>query len=133
VLEAADTVVVVGSGDPVGLQRLVRALGDLREAVPGVQPRVLVNRLRSSAVPGDAASEIRAALQRYAGVDDVVLVPLDVEGVDAALATGRMLHEASPGSPARAALASFAAGLAGVTRQSRPRRRFGSRRITAGR
>jgi len=133
VLQEADAVVVVGSGDPVGLQRLVRALGELREAVPGVQPRVVVNRLRASAVPGDAAAQIRAALERYAGVTDLVLVPLDVDGVDAALATGRMLHEAAPGSPARAALAALAAALAGVAPQVRSRRRFGSRRPTASR
>lgn len=31
VLEAADQVVLVGAGDPIGLQRLVRAVSDLRE------------------------------------------------------------------------------------------------------
>ena len=46
VLAAADTVLAVGSADPVGLQRLVRGLGELREAVPGVEPLVVVNRLR---------------------------------------------------------------------------------------
>jgi len=113
-LETADTVVAVGSGDPVGLHRLVRGLADLREAVPGVEPLVVVNRVRSSAVPGDTAGEIRAALSRYAGVTDCVLVPLDVAGVDSALAAGRTLAEASPASPARAALASLAAALVGV-------------------
>jgi Flp pilus assembly CpaE family ATPase len=127
VLEAADTVVVVGSGDPVGLQRLVRGLAELKEVVPGVQPLVVVNRVRPSAVPGDAAAEIRAALGRYAGVSEPVLVPLDVAGVDAALAGGRLLHEASPGSPARAALAALAASLAGVSRQAKARRRFARR------
>ena len=33
-IEQADLVVAVGSADPVGLQRLVRGLSDLREAVP---------------------------------------------------------------------------------------------------
>jgi MinD-like ATPase involved in chromosome partitioning or flagellar assembly len=127
VLEAADTVVAVGSGDPVGLQRLVRALAELRQAVPGVQPVVVVNRVRDSAVPGDAAGQIRAALGRYAGVSEPVLVPLDVAGVDAALATGRMLREASPGSPTRAALVALAASLAGVSRQAKTRSRFARR------
>jgi Flp pilus assembly CpaE family ATPase len=127
VLEAADTVVAVGSGDPVGLQRLVRGLTELKEAVPGVQPVVVVNRVRSSAVPGDAGAEIRVALGRYAGVTEPVLVPLDVAGVDAALAAGRMLREASPASPARTALAGLAAGLAGVSRQAKARRRFARR------
>ncbi len=122
VLEQADVVLAVGSADPVGLQRLVRALAELREALPGVAPRVVVNRLRSTAVPGDAEAEVRAALARYAGVEDVAFVPADVPSFDAALAAGRTLAEAAPASPARAAFTALAADLAGV-RLSRPRRR----------
>lgn len=120
-LEAADTVVAVGSADPVGLQRLVRGLGELKEAVPGLAPQVVVNRLRATGVPGDAEKEIRAALLRYAGVEEVAFVPLDVAGVDSALAGGRTLAEAAPGSPARTALADLAGGIAGVPRGHRKR------------
>lgn len=114
VLAEADVVLAVGSADPVGLQRLVRGLAELREAVPGVAPRVVVNRLRESAVPGGAAEQVRAALERYAGVADPVLVPADVPALDRALAAGRTLAEAAPASPARLALQSLAAGLAGA-------------------
>jgi Flp pilus assembly CpaE family ATPase len=121
-LELADTVIAVGSADPVGLQRLVRGLGELREAVPGVTPVVVVNRFRSSGVPGDADREIRAALQRYAGIDDLFLVPLDTGGVDAAVAGGRTLTEAAASSPPRLALAGLAARLVGVPQPQRRRR-----------
>ena len=40
-LGAADTVLAVGAADPVGMQRLVRGLTQLREAVPGALPRVV--------------------------------------------------------------------------------------------
>ena len=122
VLEQADTVVVVGSADPVGLQRLVRGLAELALAVPGVAPTVVVNRLRSSAVPGGAADEVRRALARYAGVQTPHLVPADVAGLDAALAAGRTLLEASPGSPARLALLALAASLVGAPVPPRRRR-----------
>jgi MinD-like ATPase involved in chromosome partitioning or flagellar assembly len=112
-LESADTVVAVGSADPVGLQRFVRGLAELREAVPGVEPVVVVNRLRSTAVPGDAAKEVRAALQRYAGVEVAAVVPMDVAGLDGALAQGRTLAEAAPSSPARRALLELAHTLVG--------------------
>jgi Flp pilus assembly CpaE family ATPase len=125
-LESADTVVVVGAADPVGLQRLVRALGELKDVVPGVQPTVVVNRLRPSSVPGNAESEIRQALQRYAGVEQLRVVPLDTVGVDAAVCAGQTLQEASSASPARLALAAFAADLAGVPQEQR-RRRLGRR------
>jgi Flp pilus assembly CpaE family ATPase len=128
VLEAADTVYAVGSADPVGLQRLVRGLAELRETLPGVQPIVVVNRLRSSAIPGDAEREVRAALARYAGVEDLVVVPADVDAVDRALAAGRTLTEAAPGSPARLAVAGLAASLLDLAPRVRPRRRLLARR-----
>src|SRR5699024_10704645 len=51
-LAAADVVLVVGAGDPVGMHRLVLALQELGEAgvcPPHAQRIVLVNRVRGSA------------------------------------------------------------------------------------
>jgi MinD-like ATPase involved in chromosome partitioning or flagellar assembly len=109
-LQAADLVVVVGSADPVGLQRLVRGLEDLRDAaVPVPAPYlVVVNRVRDSAIGRRAESQIRDALARYAGVDDVHLVPDDPAGLDAALLAGRVLAESAPASPARAGFSGLA-------------------------
>ena len=92
----------------------MRGLAELKEAVPGVRPRVVVNRLRGSAVPGDAAAEVRRALQRYAGVEDVALLPHDVGALDGALVAGRTLREAAPGSALRRALQDLAGGLGGA-------------------
>ncbi|WP_369371357.1 CpaE family protein [Promicromonospora sp. Populi] len=109
-LQAADIVVVVGGADPVGLQRLVRGLEDLRDAsVPVPAARlVVVNRVRVSAVGRRADAQVRDALARYAGVEDVYLVPDDPAGLDAALLAGRVLAECAPGSPARAAFVGLA-------------------------
>jgi Flp pilus assembly CpaE family ATPase len=122
VLEQADTVIVVGTADPVGLQRLVRSLGDLRELLPGADVTVVVNRLRASAVPGDAEAEVRGALQRYAGVEKLLFVPHDVASLDAALTAGKTLAEAVPQSPARQALQRLAASLVGAAAPKRRRR-----------
>ncbi len=122
VLGQADTVVVVGTADPVGLQRLVRSLGDLRETVPGADVTVVVNRLRSSAVPGDTEAEVRGALRRYAGVDEVFVIPQDTAALDAAVAVGKTLVEASPQAPARLALQRLAASLVGAPAPKRRRR-----------
>ena len=125
-LAAADLVLVVGQADPVGLQRLVRALGDLAEAQPRAaqRRRVVVTRVRASAVGREPAAQVAEALARYAGVVDAVLVPDDRPACDAALLGGRTLAEAAPGSPARAALAALAGQLAaGAGRApARPRR-----------
>lgn len=115
VLRAADVVVAVGSGDPVGVARLVRALADLsdRELIrPGAQPVVVVNRVRASAAGPRANDAVREALARFAGVDEPVLVPDDRAACDSALLAGRTLREQASGSPARRAIAALAERLA---------------------
>lgn len=111
-LTAADMVVAVGSGDPVGVQRLVRGLSELVEVVPGVEPIVVVNRARRTAVGGDPRREVGGALDRYAGVAAAAYVPYDRAAYDTAIAAGRTLREVAPGSAARRALSGLAAELA---------------------
>lgn len=122
-LAAADTVVAVSAADPVGLQRFVRAHAELTELFPGTDVVPVVNRVRGTAVAaGRPEREIRAALARFAGIDDPRFVPLDLDGFDAAVAAGRTLAEAAPGSAAREPLRRLAAELAGLPAPSRRRR-----------
>ena len=121
VLESADTVLGVAAADPIGLQRYVRALSELADAVPTASPVTVINRVRRAVVGGgDARSEIRAALDRFAGVRDAFFVPLDIASYDAALAAGRTLTEVARSSPARRALQEIASSIAGAPL---PRRR----------
>jgi MinD-like ATPase involved in chromosome partitioning or flagellar assembly len=127
VLDAADTVLAVSAADPVGLQRYVRALADLGEAVPGRAVLTVVNRLRKGVVgPGDPRREIAGALERYAGVSSVQVIPEDREALDAAMAAGRSLVESAPSSAARRAIRELAASLVG-RRPPSSRRRLVSR------
>jgi MinD-like ATPase involved in chromosome partitioning or flagellar assembly len=128
VLRAADHVVVVGSADPVGLQRLVRGLQDLAVAVPGVAPEVVVNKVRSDSVGRNPRLRVREALDRFAGVRDLRLVPDDRQATDRALLAGRSLTEAAPDSPARASLQALARGLGGHAAPATTRR---GRRLAA--
>jgi MinD-like ATPase involved in chromosome partitioning or flagellar assembly len=109
-LAAADEVLAVGSADPVGVQRLVRGLGALDEAL-GIRPTVVVNRVRAGAVPGDPLDEIVGALRRFAGVSRVEALPYDLDALDRALRDGRTLAEAAPSSPLRRALTAMAGRL----------------------
>lgn len=108
-VRAADTVVAVGAGDPIGLARYVRAFGDLVELVEPHRVHAVIGKVRQSAVGLGAGSQIRASLQRFGGIDDVTLVPADAAACDAALLTARTLPDAAPRSPATAALHRFAA------------------------
>jgi Mrp family chromosome partitioning ATPase len=131
-LEQADIVVAVGAADPVGLQRLVRGLVELAELLPGGQPVVVVNRLRSSAVGGGAESRVRDALERYAGQTQPVLVPDDRTALDGALLAGRTLTETAPTSPARLAIADLALSLTQPASRDRSVTRRGARRAPRG-
>lgn len=108
-LEAADVVLVVGAGDPVGIQRLVRGLGELTDLGLGGTRLVLVNRVRASVAGPHPQEAVSQALARYAGVTDAHLVPEDRPALDTALLEARTLREAAPGSPVRRALAGVAA------------------------
>jgi Flp pilus assembly CpaE family ATPase len=121
-LLAADTVIAVGAADPIGVQRLVRALGDLREAVPGVNPVVVLTKVRRGVVGAEPRKQLTEALERYAGVHDVTFLPYDREPLDDALRQGRMLADVAPESDVRQALASLAATLHGRPAPSRRRR-----------
>src|SRR3954454_24682202 len=123
VLDDADLIVAVGAGDPIGMQRLVRGLAELRDTAVSTPVHVVLNRVRDGVVPGDTARELTGALERFAGQSAAALLPADPRAVDAALAGGRLLSESSPGSAFRQAVREFAGTLAGVDPEQVHRRR----------
>ena len=121
-LEEADDLVVVGAADPIGLQRLVRAVQDLA-TVPSPTPTVVVNKVRASAVGSRPERRIAEALGRFAGMDDLTYLPWDQATLDAAMFAGTTLVDHAPQSELRRALQSlatrWAGDAAGVSRRSR--------------
>ena len=122
VLAAADTVLCVGAADPVGLQRAISALDELRDVVPAAAPLVVMNRVRASVVPGDPRREIAAALRRWSGMDATAYLPAAPAVLDTAMRTGATLAEAAPASPLRQAMAELARVLTGAPEPVRRRR-----------
>lgn len=110
-LERADHLLVVGSGDPVGLQRLVRAVQDVG-SIPSPMPRVVINKVRASAVGSKPERRITEALSRFAGMDDLTFLPWDQQSLDSAMFAGRSLAEHAPYSDLRKALAGIASRYA---------------------
>ena len=109
-VQRADEVVVVGSADPVGLARLARGLVELREVVPGVRPRVVVNRTRPTL--GWSDREIRGMVEGFVTPLDVHFLPDDRSAADRALMAGQSLAE-SGDSPLRTAMVELAHGVVG--------------------
>ena len=124
VLEGADTVVCVSGADPVALQRTIRAVGELRDVLPDVDPLLVVNQVRRGPVAGRPEPEIAAALDRFFGREVAAFLPADRRATDAALAEGRTLAEVAAGSPLRTGLRDLAVQVTGVEAPAggRPRR-----------
>ncbi|WP_129667417.1 AAA family ATPase [Phytoactinopolyspora endophytica] len=123
-IQTADVVLAVGSSDPVGLGRLVRGLGDLRELVPDISAlNVVVNRVRRSVAGAGPEKQIGVAMERYAGVRPAAYVPDDPAALDGALVSGRTLAEIAPRSPARLAILDLSRRLAGLDTSAPGRRR----------
>ena len=122
-LATADTVLCVGTSGPIGLHRLTRALDELREALPGVVPSIVANRLSDTAASGAPRQEIAAALQRWGGVEASAHLPADPEPLEAGARAGATLAEIAPVSPLRRALADLARTLTGAPEPAAPRRR----------
>ncbi len=138
VLEQADMVVVVGSADPLGLTRLARARGDLRELVPAAAVRLVVNKVRPGL--GWSRDEVAATLLRAIGEVPLAFLPHDQGAVDRAWNSGQAVGEGAAASPLSSSLDDLAARLAvelGVARPvqagRRARRRSHRRRPTVRR
>jgi len=123
VLEESDLILAVGSADPIGIQRLVRGLGELRAAAFDTPVWIVLNRVRRSAVPGKPEVELDAALQRFVGQSCAALLPYDLLGLDQAAIAGQTLAEAVPASPLRSAVVELAVAICGVPSPRQGRRR----------
>ena len=107
-LELADTVFAVGAADSIGVPRLVRGLAELESAVPQASPRVVLNKVRQSAVGRSPERQLRDAWERYGPAVPVsAFLPADPVSTDAALLSGSLLLEAAPDSPLRRGIAAL--------------------------
>lgn len=100
-VEAADCILVVGKGDPIGLKRLVAALTEVYEnpAFHGSTVGVVINQVRGTTAGSGSKAAIRELLAQYSQIMEPVFISYDGAGVDRALMSGRSLLEEVPTSP----------------------------------
>lgn len=121
-LERSDEILLVSGCDAVSVARGVRAVQELAELIPGARPRVVVNKVRSSAFQGNAHDQLREAFERFAGVGVSALLPLDQKACDTALLRGRVIADVAASSALRKAVSELAGTLTGANAAT-PRRR----------
>ncbi|WP_217184469.1 P-loop NTPase [Streptomyces sp. AC495_CC817] len=109
-LREADSIIAVGSADPLGISRLLRDHAELRRLTSPTPITVVVNRVRPGPLGIDARGQVRRTLERFAGITDVVFLPHDQRAADAALLHGRPMADVSPRSALVAAVRRMAAG-----------------------
>lgn len=116
-LHAADRIIAVGTGDPVGLPRLIHGLDELGHHVEtggGTVIEVVVNQVRAEASGVAPRSQITGVIERFGGSWSVAaFLPWDRRALDRALLGGQVLAEAAPSSALRRALARLAGHAAG--------------------
>lgn len=106
-LREADRIVAVGSGDPVGLSRFLRAHVDLLEIVDAERVMTVVNKVRGSAIGLNPGDQVVQTLRRFGGITSPALIPHDQQGLDAAVLSGKTLRDVAPKSAARLAVRRF--------------------------
>ena len=105
VLSQADLIYAVGNSDPVGIPRLIKGLGELAQASPGTEVRVVANKVRRKAVGGSPEKALAQAWDRFGPVQEIShFLPWDPELTDKALLEGRLLMEVAPDAPLRRAI-----------------------------
>ncbi|MEO9249019.1 ATPase [Citricoccus nitrophenolicus] len=116
-LAAADRIIAVGTGDPVGLPRLIHGLDELGHHVEtgsGTVVEVVVNQVRAEASGTAPRSQISGVVERFGGSWSVAaFLPWDRRSLDRALLGGQVLAEAAPASALRRAVARLAGTAAG--------------------
>lgn len=119
-LREADRVIAVGSADPVGLSRFLRAHVDLVEVVDAERVTVVMNKIRASAIGLNPSGQVEQTLQRFGGITGPVLVPHDQASMDAALLSGKTLRDVAGRSPARLAVSRLVSSRILPQRQDAP-------------
>jgi MinD-like ATPase involved in chromosome partitioning or flagellar assembly len=120
ILGRADLVVVVGAADPVSLARLVRAIHDLRSAVPAAVPYVVVNRVRGGL--GWSDQDVTDLVTRATGFAVAATLPDDPSTCDQALVSGKTLVECAPDSRLSRRVKTLTADVLGLREPVRRRR-----------
>ncbi|MGO4384565.1 AAA family ATPase [Specibacter sp. RAF43] len=104
-LGQADVIYAVGTGDAIGIPRLIRAMAELPETCAGADIAVVLNKVRKKAAGHAPQRALEQAWARFGPAQPIAHhLPWDAEIIDQALLSGRLLLEIAPESALRRAI-----------------------------
>jgi MinD-like ATPase involved in chromosome partitioning or flagellar assembly len=106
----ADSLVIVGAADPIGLVRLMNVLTSTQHEAPQARHFVVLNKARSSAL-GGAESEVTDMLAQHVALPETLVIADDRAAADNALLRGQALVTIAPKSKATQGIRLLAASL----------------------
>jgi MinD-like ATPase involved in chromosome partitioning or flagellar assembly len=106
----ADSLVIVGAADPIGLVRLMNVLTSTQHEAPQARHFVVLNKARSSAL-GGAESEVTDMLGQHVALPETLVIADDRAAADNALLRGQALVTVAPKSKAAQGIRQLAAAL----------------------
>ena len=107
----ADSLLVVGSADPIGLVRLLGLLTATQHEAPQARHFVVLNKARTTSL-GGAESEIVDMLAEHVALPETLVLPDDRIAADNAMLRGQPLVTVAPKSKAAQGMSRLAASLA---------------------
>jgi MinD-like ATPase involved in chromosome partitioning or flagellar assembly len=107
----ADSLLIVGAADPIGLVRLLGLLTATQHEALQARHVVVLNKARASAL-GGAESHVTDMLGQHVTLPEVVVLPDDRNAADTAMLRGQPLVTVAPRSKAAQGLSNLATSLA---------------------
>jgi MinD-like ATPase involved in chromosome partitioning or flagellar assembly len=108
VLSKASKVVLLAGSDPVAASRLLIAKEFIDELGSNVNPFLVVNRFRTTALGAGAKAELEETFLSLAKLRVDIFIPEDRDNLDKAMLNGLPLALLKRSSPARVAIAELA-------------------------
>ncbi|MGH3654615.1 AAA family ATPase [Glutamicibacter sp.] len=124
-LQCSDELFMIVRADSLGIPRALRAIDELEEALPGLKPKIVFNRVGSSGTGRSPKRRLIEAWDRFGPTHDIAgYLPNDSAACNASVLGGSPLLEIAPRSLLRTEIRS----LAGIKSTVSPKKR-NSRRI----
>lgn len=132
-LQCSDELFMVVRADSVGIPRALRAIDELEDALPGLKPQIVFNRVNARSTGRSPKRRLLEAWDRFGPTHNIVgYLPNDSDACNASVLGGSPLLEIAPKCSLRTEIRSLTGINSTVSPKKRNSRRFRSKARTPG-